>query len=73
MIGAAERLLSMAEVGAFTGRSTRSVRRWIKDGKLRAARLGGSVWVREGDLMRALNGDAEPSSVRPAPAEKDDV
>jgi len=62
-------LLSIAEVAARTGRSTRSVRRWIHEGRLQPARLGRSVWVSESALLQALGMASTPNDDTP----KDDA
>jgi excisionase family DNA binding protein len=65
MIVGRDRLLSYAEVAALTGRSTRSVRRWVREGKLRAVGIGHARWVRESDLIAALRvGTNEPDVPR---------
>lgn len=57
-----DRLLSMAEVAAYTGRSTRTVRRWIREGRLQPARLGRAVWIPESALLGALGMPLEPDT-----------
>jgi excisionase family DNA binding protein len=54
MLSLSDRLLRIAEVAAFTQRSTRTVRRWIRSGQLRATRVGGAVWIAESELLRFL-------------------
>jgi excisionase family DNA binding protein len=62
MLSPSDRLLRIAEVAAFTQRSTRSVRRWIKSGRLRATRAGGSVWILESELLRFLGMPPSPDA-----------
>lgn len=49
-----DRLLSYATAGALVGRDARTIRRWVKEEKLRAVGFGRSRWIRESDLLRAL-------------------
>jgi hypothetical protein len=53
---ARDRLLSYAEVGDLTGRSARTVRRWVRMGLLKVVGIGRARWVREADLIAALSG-----------------
>lgn len=57
-----DRLLTTAEVATYTGRSTRSVRRWIQEGRLQPARLGRAVWIPESALLKALGLASEPDT-----------
>lgn len=55
-------LLSLSDAARLVGRSSRSMRRWISQGRLSAVRRGRSVWIRESDLKHALgiaDGDDE--------------
>lgn len=68
-----DRLLSYAEAGDLVGRDARTIRRWVKQKKLRAGGLGRSRWIRESDLLRALGyGEETPSAVS-EDADKDDA
>ena len=53
--------LSAKEVASLVGVSLRTVRRWIAEGTLPAARVGGVVRIRRRDLERVLT----PPSPRP--------
>jgi excisionase family DNA binding protein len=46
----AERLLSKKEAALYCGVRTRTVGRWIKEGKIAVLRIDGIVRVRKGDL-----------------------
>jgi stage V sporulation protein SpoVS len=49
-------MLSMAEVQAiFGGRSSRTIRRWIKRGYLTPVRVGRSLFFRPDDIRRAVS------------------
>jgi excisionase family DNA binding protein len=61
-----DRLLSPGEVADLTGRSPRTVRRWISDGLIRPARLGRAVWIPESELLRALGLSESSDSEVPA-------
>ena len=52
---ASERLLTIADVADRCQVSSRSVRRWIDDGRLQVIRLGRNVRVCEGDLAKFLS------------------
>jgi predicted site-specific integrase-resolvase len=52
-------LLSSAEVQALFGRSARTVRRWVRHGRLTPLRLGGAVFFRESDLRRLIEGELQ--------------
>ena len=51
-----ERLLTIADVADRCQVSSRSVRRWIDDGRLKVIRLGRSVRVSERDLAAFVSG-----------------
>ncbi|MDO9498487.1 helix-turn-helix domain-containing protein [Falsiroseomonas sp.] len=68
-----DRLLSYGDAAELVGRGPRTIRRWVRQGKLRAGGLGRSRWIRESDLMRALGFDAEPNISGPGHAKKDDA
>ncbi|MEQ1861445.1 MAG: helix-turn-helix domain-containing protein [Chthoniobacteraceae bacterium] len=51
-----DRPMSPAEVAKITGRSEKTVRRWIGRGKLRAKHEGRTMLVRPVDLQRFLDG-----------------
>ena len=67
-----DRLLSYGEAADLVGRDKRSIRRWVKDGKVRAGGLGRSRWIRESDLLRALGFADEPAAGPADDTEKDD-
>jgi excisionase family DNA binding protein len=46
-----DRLLRQSEVAALFGVSTRTVRRWARQGLIRAVRLGGTVRYLPGDML----------------------
>ncbi len=60
--------LSAKEVATLLGVSLRTVRRWIAEGTLPAARLGGVVRIRRADLDRRLDptAPARPPTRRPS-------
>ena len=50
-----DRLLTYEQVAALVGKDKRTVRRWVNEKRLLPkVTLGGSVWVWESDLLRAL-------------------
>jgi hypothetical protein len=69
---ARDRLLSHAEAGALVGRSARSIRRWIAQGKLPAGGFGRASFIRESDLLRALGFSTDPPPAPTGDAEKND-
>ncbi|WP_270935987.1 helix-turn-helix domain-containing protein [Falsiroseomonas oryzae] len=69
---ASDRLLNHAEAAATVGRSTRTIRRWIRQGKLPAGGFGRAAFIRESDLLRALGFADEPPTVPAADTEKDE-
>lgn len=56
-----EPILTIPEVAAHLRRHPRTIWRWIHDGTLRSARIGGSRYVRVADVDCLLRGDAEVS------------
>jgi excisionase family DNA binding protein len=52
---ASERLLTIADVAERCQVSSRSVRRWIDEGRLKVIRLGRNVRVSERDLAKFLS------------------
>lgn len=50
--------LRAGDIARLTGRSIRTVRRWIKSGVLRSVKLGGSRLVAASDLERLLHPEA---------------
>jgi predicted DNA-binding transcriptional regulator AlpA len=50
------RLLSVANVAAIFGRSTRTIRSWIRQGYLQPVRIGRVVFFREGDIRALITG-----------------
>jgi excisionase family DNA binding protein len=63
-----DRLLTMKEAAARSGRSTRTLFRWIKDGRLEPVRLSARLFqLREADLLRLADAeDGHPAPARPA-------
>lgn len=49
------RVKTEAEVASIFGVSTRTVRRRIRDGSIRAVRLGGAVRIPDEEVERILN------------------
>lgn len=60
-------LLTPTEIATMTGRSTRTVRRWISQGRLPAVRLGRSVWIpaRAVELAFAVPFTSDEESAQP--------
>ena len=59
-----ERLLTVGEVAERIRASRETVRRWIRSGRLRATRPGGTKLgyrIRESDVARFMGSDHEPS------------
>lgn len=48
-------MLTVQEIARRTGRNPETIRRWIRDGKLRAEKVGTRHLVNEGDLEAAIN------------------
>ncbi|HSO29083.1 MAG TPA: helix-turn-helix domain-containing protein [Candidatus Sulfomarinibacteraceae bacterium] len=49
-------MLTVPEVARRVGRNPETVRRWIREGKLRASKVGTQHVVDEADLQAALDG-----------------
>lgn len=56
--------MSMQDVAILLSVSTRTVRRWVRDGRLRCCRIGRTIRVLKSDLSEFLrtNGDPEFAS-----------
>jgi len=66
-----DRLLTMKEAAARSGRSTRTLFRWITEGRLEPVRLSARLFqLREADLLRLV--DAEDGHPAPARSETPD-
>ncbi|HVL53639.1 MAG TPA: helix-turn-helix domain-containing protein [Vitreimonas sp.] len=52
-------MLTVPEAARRTGKNPETIRRWIREGRLRAARVGTQHVIDEGDLQAALGGDDE--------------
>ena len=50
----------------FCGVSTRTIRRWISSGVLRAAKIGGTVRITESALREVLEADSASPAARKA-------
>lgn len=58
-------MLTVPEAARRTGRNPETIRRWIREGKLRATKVGTQHVLDEGDLAEFLG---EPSDTVPLPA-----
>lgn len=67
----ADRILGYAEIAAITGKSHRTIRRWLKEGRLRRVKFAGVVGVWESDLIAALGWQGNGSLVIDDPADPD--
>ena len=52
-------LLSVQDVRAVFNRSARTIRRWVKDGKLDPVRIGRAVFFRESDIRRLIEAELQ--------------
>ena len=52
----------VAEAARYASTSRWTVRRWIRDGRLKAARVGGLVRIRRADIDSLLSGDSNALS-----------
>jgi excisionase family DNA binding protein len=57
-------MLTVSEAAERTGRNPETIRRWIREGKLRASKVGTQHVIEERDLQAI-----EPSEMLPVPAE----
>jgi excisionase family DNA binding protein len=64
----APRYLSLAQAGTVTGLSTRTLRRAIKDARLRAHHVGRLVRIELDELQRWIESDGKAVSAAAAPA-----
>ena len=46
-----EGLISVREAAVRSGRSAATIRRWVRDGKVPAHRIGNQLLIRESDLL----------------------
>jgi excisionase family DNA binding protein len=53
------RLLSVQEVAVLFGRNTRTIRGWAQDGRLKAVRVGRSVFFKYSDVKLLIDGPFE--------------
>ena len=53
-------MLTVPEAARRTGRNPETIRRWIREGRLRSQRVGTQHLIDEADLQ-ALGADAEPA------------
>ena len=53
-------MLTVVDVAARTGRNPETVRRWIREGKLPAKKIGQQHFVEEADLDAWYEGDVLP-------------
>jgi excisionase family DNA binding protein len=53
--GGLPRLIPLADVATYFGKSERTLRRWISDGHLPAVKIGPAIYVRECDLIALLD------------------
>jgi excisionase family DNA binding protein len=51
-----EPLFTIAEVADYFHVDERTIRNWIRDGKIRAVRVGGIVRIRESEVTRLVEG-----------------
>lgn len=54
-------MLTVPEAAKLIGRNPETVRRWIREGKLRARKVGSQHVIEEQDLEPILNGDTLPA------------
>jgi excisionase family DNA binding protein len=54
------RALSLAEVAALTGFAVSTLYKWIRDGRLRTAKIAGRRIVTSAALDELLTGDCDP-------------
>jgi excisionase family DNA binding protein len=52
-------MLTVPEVARRVGRNPETVRRWIREGRLRAGKIGTQHVIEEADLEAFLSGDHE--------------
>ena len=57
------RLLTVAEVGDILHLTRRSLYSWIKDGKLKAAKVGKSWYIPAEELRRLIENGTQPADV----------
>jgi excisionase family DNA binding protein len=65
MIDLRGQLLTVTEVAAYVNKCTKTVRRWIKSGRLRASGGGGQWLVHPDDLERFLHPDTKTDWLAP--------
>ena len=54
--------VGVAQAAKYASTSRWTIRRWIRDGRLKVARVGGLVRIRRSDIDHLLRGDTEPVS-----------
>jgi len=62
-----EPLVSVTEVATVFGRSERTIRRWVRVGKLPTVRVGASMFFRREDVSVAIRSGLERGFVSPRP------
>ena len=63
-----DRLLTMKEASARTGKCTRTLFRWIQDGRLKPVRLTARLFqLREADLLRIVDQEERNQAAAPVP------
>jgi excisionase family DNA binding protein len=56
------RFYSYAEVAAAFGKSTRTIRWWVKSGHIKAIKIGQARLISEAEILRVANGEGATAS-----------